>query len=319
MSLLAALRIRPNSKVRTPRTIGIAVVGVLALSLLTGCAVQAGSALVLDGATISEQSVQQSTAAFLTENTPTTPPTDADRAGLNRRQITYLVRHALIAKAAVAQHMTITTDQINAVKASVAQQSPHGSVAAGLELPASDEAGVLRDLVVLLSMAQALPAAGVAVQNVSVTAEGVQATTRDEAVALRSKFLANPNDLDAAVASNAKSLAKSPFSLIQNPGVGSVGLYQATSDRVVIVPNPPAYLVLRATGRTVATTPLTKAAFSAVLQPGQSGQAPSLSGFLDLGALLVSKYQPSTSIAVNPRYGVWDPASLQVVPGNDGL
>jgi hypothetical protein len=305
---------------RPARRVAAVLAAVLTMASVTSCTVQAGSAVVLDGTTVSEQSVQHDTALFIQENSPTTPLTDSDKAAINRSQINYLVRHALIEKAAAAQNIAVTDQQVEAMKAAVATQSPHGSVAAGLNLPSSDDAGVLHDLVALAAMAQALSGKGVPVQNISVTAEGVRAATRDEAVSLRSKYLAHPADLDAAIATaGTNTIARHAYNLVQNPGAGAAGLYQAVPDRVFILAQSSGYLVLRATSRTVTSTPLTAAAFAAVLQPDSSGAAPSLSSFFDLGALLVSKYQDATSIAVNPRYGVWDPASVQVVPGNDGL
>ena len=137
------------------------------------------------------------------------------------------------------------------------------------------------------------------------------AATRDEAVTLRSKYLADPAALDGAVqAAGTNGVAKNVYSLIKQPGVGADGVYQASSGEVTIVVDSGRYIVLRTTGRAVAAVTLT---------PTQITSATALGDVFNLGALLVSKYQDSAGISVNPRFGVWDPASLQVVPGNDGL
>ena len=44
-----------------------------------------------------------------------------------------------------------------------------------------------------------------------------------------------------------------------------------------------------------------------------------LGGKFDLGALLLGPYAEAAGISVNPRLGVWDPLTLQVIPGGSGL
>ncbi len=160
-------------------------------------------------------------------------------------------------------------------------------------------------------MVKALPAAGAPVADISVTAEGVPATTRDEAVALRSKYIADPAAMDAASAAAAdKGVPKTVYNLIQAPAAGAAGLYQPSTGAVAILSNATGWLVLRTTDRAVKPTALTQASFST---------AQNTSDVMDIGALLLVPYQDGAGISVNPRYGVWDPASVQVVPGNDGL
>ena len=169
----------------------------------------------------------------------------------------------------------------------------------------------MHDLVAVEEMVKTLPAAGAPVEDISVTAEGVPATTRDEAVALRSKYIADPAAMDAASASAAdKGVPKTVYNLIQAPAAGAAGLYQPSTGAVSILSNSTGWLVLRTTGRAVKPTALTEASFSA---------AQSVSNVMDIGALLLVPYQNGAGISVNPRYGIWDPASVQVVPGNDGL
>ena len=44
-----------------------------------------------------------------------------------------------------------------------------------------------------------------------------------------------------------------------------------------------------------------------------------LGGKFDLGALMLAPYAQQEGVTVNPRLGVWDPLTLQVVPGGSGL
>lgn len=292
------------------RTVAAGVVVMILAGSLTGCADYPGAALVVDGVSVSEASVQHDASAFIAQNATTTV-TDAEAANVNRAQITFQVRHALIAKAVRDKNIVITAAELTAAAATVKAQGTPTGLAAQLELPASQAAAVLYDVVALEAMVRALPAAGVSVQNVSVTAEGVPANTRDQAVELRSRFLADPAEMDAAVTAAASNgIARQVYNLVQAPTAGSAGLYQASPGGVVIFPNSRGYLVLRTSARTVISTNLTQASFSSVT---------GLPGVFDLGALLLAGYQAGIGISVNPRYGVWDPATAQVVAGNDGL
>ena len=295
---------------RRGRVVAAAAALAVAATTLTGCTVQAGQALIVDGHSISEQSVQHDTSSFVAANS-TAAITDSETASVNRAQITFAVRHALIAKALVAKGITET--QIAQATAALKAQGTTSGVAGQLQLPVSEEADALHDAIALDALVKAIPAAGVDVQNVKVTAESVSATTRDEAVALRSKFLADPATMAAAVAAAKTSSTATPngnFDLVTASGAAEAGLFLPTVGTVLIVPQQAGYLVVRTTGRTVDTQALTQDSFSSLT---------TLSQLFDVASLFLVPYEASTPIAVNPRYGVWDPASVQVVPGNDGL
>lgn len=275
-----------------------------------GCNSQPGAAVVVAGSTISESAVQQDTTAFLTQN-PSVAPTDATRALANRAQLTFRVRHVLIERALLAAGVTVTAAQVSSATASVqAQQSQ--LLAAQLDLPASAEPDVIHDLVALQALVGKLPASGVKIDDVTVSAQGLTAADRDQAVLLRSRYLADPASMDRAVASApaGQAVPRKTFDLLTQPDLGSTGLFQPSTGGVFILPQSDSYLVLRTTGRAVSTTSLDQSRFDSV-----SGVA----NAFDVGALLVSDQQASAGISVNPRFGVWDPASVQVVPGNSGL
>lgn len=291
--------------------------GIVGLALLTtvtttGCslATQAGSAFLYDGKSVSDASVQHDASTFAVEN-GATAVTAAETAGFNRAQITFAIRHALIARAIQARGLVITPAELAAAQAQVEAPGSTTNLTLQAGVPKAAEADVLHDVVALDALIKSLPAAGTPVSDVSVTAEGVPATSRDQAVALRSRFLADPASMDAAVtAAGTNGVPKTVYSLVRQPTAGAAGLYQPSAGAVVIVPGTSGYLVLRTSQRTVNTVSLTQATFGSV-----SG----LSALFDVGALLLSPYQGEAGISVNPRYGVWDPASLQVIPGNDGL
>ena len=289
-----------------------ALVG-LTLMTTTGCSIgnEAGSAYLVDGGSVSDASVQHDSSVFTQENVTTTP-TDVETASFNRAQITFAVRHALIAKALAAKGIVITDAELAAAQAQVTAPGADPNLPLQVGLPKAKEADVLHDAVALDELVKALPAAGAPVSDVAVTAEGVPAASRAEAVSLRSHFIADPGSMDAAVAAAGPTngVPKKVYRLLQTPAVGTAGLYQPSTGAVVIVPGSSGYLVLRTSGRSVISTNLTPAAFSSLA---------GLSSLFNVGALLLAPYQGAAGISVNPRYGLWDPASLQVVPGNDGL
>lgn len=302
-------RARPGA-VRHSRLVGVGLAAVLALTL-TGCDAGASNAAVVNGASIADVSIRQDSAVQVGAGTGTAVGSP-QISGLNRTDLTYRIRHALIVQAVEVAHLQISPDKLAAAQAQVKSQGAGTGLSGQLGLPASAEPDVIYDIVALNELVKALPANGVPVDNVSVNAVGVSAVSRDEAVALRSRYLAHPADLDADVAKAGDQLPvqKATYSLLQTPDAGPVGLYRATAGQLLIFPTAKGYLVLKATGRSVSTTPLTQAIF---------GSATTLSQFFDLGALLVATKVPAADVSVNPRYGVWDPASVQVVPGNDGL
>ncbi len=310
MALRVSLQVLAGRAGGRRRRLIAAGVGVaLAVGSLTGCTVSAGSAVLVGGNAVSEQSVQADTAAFISSQTVTTPPTPLEVAGVNRAQISYQVRHALIADALQAKGLVVSDAQIAALTAQLKTQGTN--IAQQLQLPPSESAGAIYDLLAIEALLKAQPAVGAPVGNVSVTAEGVPAPTRDEAVALRSKYLADPATMDTAVsAAGANGLPKDVYQVLTTPGVGPFGFYQPSTGGVVILPTSAGYFVVRTSDRAVHAGLLTETSLSA---------SKTVADYFNLGALLLVPYENGAHISVNPRYGVWDPSTVQVVPGNDGL
>ena len=123
--------------------------------------------------------------------------------------------------------------------------------------------------------------------------------------------MSDPAAMDRAVAAaGSQGVPSTKFDLLAQPQYGSTGLYGSAAGSVMILPTDQSYLVLRTTARQVSTATLDQTRFSSVRGAADA---------LDLGAVLVSRQQQAADISVNPRYGVWDPISLQVVAANSGL
>ena len=133
--------------------------------------------------------------------------------------------------------------------------------------------------------------------------------TRDEAVATRTKFLADPQAVDAAIKASAQPLQAQSLSVLKEPTVAPTGVFNAEPGDVILYPISNGYYVVRILERTVEPAMLT----AADLTPQQLG------GKFDLGALMLAPYAQQEGVTVNPRLGVWDPLTLQVVPGGSGL
>jgi hypothetical protein len=156
----------------------------------------------------------------------------------------------------------------------------------------------VRDLLRLERLASASPATGAPITNVTVRIDGVSVPTRDEAVATRTQFLADPGSVDAAIAASAQPLQPQTVSVLKNPTAAPTGVFNAQPGDVV-----------RILDRTVEP---------AVLTPDDL-TSQQLAGQFDLGALMLAPYAEQEGVTVNPRLGVWDPLTLQVVPGGSGL
>ncbi|GAA1997002.1 hypothetical protein GCM10009818_03900 [Nakamurella flavida] len=271
---------------------------------VAGCSQQMGSAAVVGGTAISDTTVQDGTAAVIAASG--TDPGDATRATVARTVATQAIRTRLLDSVARERGAQVSTGQVAAVVA----QAGTDALATQLQVSAADVPAAVRDILTLSALFEQLPPEGVAVTDVLVTVQGVQVATRDEAVAKRSAFLADPSALTAEIARGAQgAVDDEQLSLLAQPSAAPIGLYRAAVGSIVLYPSQTGYLVLRIVDRTEQPGTLTAAAVA--------DQPPTV--IRDLGALLLTGYAQQAGVSVNPRYGVWDSLALQVVPADDGL
>jgi hypothetical protein len=114
--------------------------------------------------------------------------------------------------------------------------------------------------------------------------------------------------VDGLVAASASPVQQT-FTILQTPTVAPTGVFAAEQGDVLLYPGPDGYFVIRIKSRSVEPAVLT----AADLTPQDLG------GKFDLGALLLGPYAEAAGISVNPRLGVWDPLTLQVIPSGSGL
>jgi hypothetical protein len=272
-----------------------------------GCSTQATAAATVGDQVISEQVIFDRTSALAAQaqSAGGSVPEPAALAELNRTQTTSAIRSRLLEVAAADRGVVVTDEQVNAALAG------GGATDAANQLgtPASQVDQTVRDLLRIEGLVPAATAPGVPITNVTVRIDGVSVTTRDEAVATRTKFLADPQSVDAAIKASAQPLQAQTLSVLKEPTVAPTGVFNAQPGDVILYPISNGYYVVRILERTVEPAMLT----AADLTPQQLG------GKFDLGALMLAPYAQQEGVTVNPRLGVWDPLTLQVVPGGSGL
>lgn len=281
--------------------------------LLAGCGTVPGAGVVVDGTRISEQTVQNRAQAYIDENAPdSTQVPDVTRALINQFQATDVVRHQLVLAAAKAERITITDQKINSF---ISQNDGAASIGNGLEVPKDAVHDAVYDYLVLEQLVAKIPAAGVDVTDISITVDVVPADDRDAAVAARSKYLNDPAAMDAAAAAARATNSQLPGgeeSLLTNAQDASVGIFSVPEGQIVLIPSSDGYYVVRVTKRTEKPAKLTKQALQTATSAG-------ISAYLPLASLLLGKYAAAKDVTVNPRFGQWDPETLQVVAANNGL
>ena len=164
----------------------------------------------------------------------------------------------------------------------------------------------VRDLLRLEGLAsKAATGGGVPVTNVTVTIDGVTVPSRDEAVATRTGFQTDPASADATIAASAQPLGVQTFSLLDNPSVGSVGVFNAAPGDVLVYPSQNGYFVVRI---------LDRSQEPGVLTPQIIQAAPDVAGIFDLGALLLVPYAQTVGRHRESAVGCVGPARAAGCP-----
>lgn len=266
---------------------------VAAAVLLTGtaCATSATSAAVVGDTVITEQSVFDQTAQAAGQADQ--PLTVEQMAFGNRLFTTQDIRSALLAEVAQERGVVVTDAQVNAAMAgSGSTTGPR-------------DAGSYRDLLLLEALLSGQGAEPFAYTNVTVTVDGARTSTRDQAIVVRKAILAVPAgaplpELDGADPFRGESLDLSavPDQLVD-------GVLSARPGDVLINEGTDGFYVIRVTDRSEQPAQVSA---TAILT------APNLGVQRQVGEIaLLQRYAEQVGVTVNPRMGVWDPVTLQVV------
>lgn len=276
--------------------------------LLTGtaCATSAADAATVGDQSISEQVIFDRTASVSeqVQQAGQPAPTELDLAALNRTQTTAAIRSQLWAAAAADYGVVVSDAEVN-----TAMSGASSGVTATTVTEQGEVGQLYRDLLSLQGVFTAAGARGVPVTDVTVRIDGATVPTRDEAVALRSSVLANPDGAAAVLAAAASPIPETEVGLVGRPALAPTGIFLAKPGDVLLYPQNGEFAVVRVLDRREAPTTVTATQL----------QAESIQNQLDLGALALQPYAAGQGVTVNPRIGVFDPLSIQVVPGGSGL
>lgn len=280
--------------------------------LLASCGTVPGAAVTIDGTEVSTQAVRDRVAEVAGADASADADTLAAQA---RSQLTTIIRHQLTRAAAEKNGITVSESDVNAY---IADYDDYQRSTAGaqdmntvLGVPADDLAAISYDLLVFNQLVAAIPDEGVDVTDVDVTVDAVPAATWADAVAARTKYLADPAAMDADAAA---ALAANPQlpggheSLLEQPQHAVFGIFSAAAGEILLVPQgTQGYLVVRITQRSEKPGKLTTQMI------GNAAQSAGLAGQIAIASLLLGPEAQETHIELNPRFGVWDPRIVQVV------
>jgi hypothetical protein len=273
-------------------------------AVATGCSgvSQPGSAVIIGDRAVSLETVQGQMQAALDK------PDQMSRLAADGRTpddvarglVTQQVLHDLVGREAAERRISVTDQQVDS---SLAEQGGTGSI---LENTFLDEAGLrerVRDQLLVAEMARGV------VGGLSVTADLVAATSREEADRTAQTLLAggpaadalfdNPDTAARAQTYQAVTAPDAAATVLFSTPVGGVAAFQPDPGRAT-------WIVLRITeSRTD------------VQSPPEAVAALSQADLTSIGYRLLQPVADEVGVTVNPRYGVWDPISLQVVAPED--
>lgn len=277
---------------RVGRISGLALSAVLVLGV-TACGTSPGAAVTIDGQSFSQTalSAEATTETGYDANDP-----DAI-ARANQNVASRYIRRQLLADAAKAQGVTVDQQQLAAAREDqgLAQTAPL------IGLPSGD----VEDLLLLDELMKKVPAEGIEITDVSVKVDLLTTASRAEAIALRAQ-LQNDRHADA-VASRAQGQTTT-WSVLTAPGVGFAGVFLASPGDVLLIPQPAGYAVIRVLSRSSAPGKLTRQLLATAVQSLSTDQPQP-----DAIWLVLAAQAQRASVEVNPRFGDWDPATVQVV------
>lgn len=293
---------------RPLRVLGIG--GALIL-LLAGCGVQPTTAASVQGAVISTESVDAGAQARLSTLAGLAADNPTNRYALiqaGRTQLTSDIQHTLLAR---------TTPSTPVDEATVQQaltQSGAATVASQLGVTEDRAPQALRDFLGLQALLVDSIAAKAPMPDIELTISGISYPTEPDAYTARTSYLADPASFDTAVtAAGAEGgFSGEQLTLQTAPKLVTTGIYSAPTGSLVVIPNGDSALLVRIEQRALTS----KVLDPAVLQNPQQG--PDIGAITAISGVLLAAAVPSSDVEVNPRYGVWDPVTAQVVPAVNG-
>jgi hypothetical protein len=271
-------------------------------AVVSGCAgapSQVGSAVIIGSTSVPIEQVQSRLDVALGK-TDTVAQLAASGVGppeIARDLVTRTVLHDLISRTAATERIAVSDADVDAAL----QQG--GGAEATLDqtiydLPALRER--VRDQLTAARYAQKVA------PGLTVTADLIAATSQDDAEQKARIVAAGGPAADALFAQNPDTSRRAmPYQAATSPEAASTVLFGLPPGRTAYFqPSPQGgWIVLRVTDRRTAPN----ADPSALANLGEADLA-------TIGERLLQPLAEQVGVRVNPRYGVWDPISLRVVP-----
>ncbi len=278
----------------------VAIVG----AVVSGCGggpSQVGSAVIIGSTSVPIEQVQSrlDVALARTDTIAQLADSGVGPPDIARDVVTRTVLHDLITRTAAAEGIGATEAEVDAALA----QS--GGAQAALDqtlydLPALRER--VRDRILAARYAQKV------VPGLTVTADLIAATSQDDAAAKARLLAAGGPDADALFAQSPDTSRRGmSYQAATSPEAAATVLFGlAPGATAYFRPSPQSgWIVLRVTDRRIEPN----ADPAAVASLGESDLA-------TIGERLLQPLAEEVGVRVNPRYGVWDPISLRVVPAD---
>jgi hypothetical protein len=269
-------------------------------AVVSGCGgpSQADAAVIVGDSVVSLESVQTQLTGAL-QRVPAGSLQQDTPSAIARDIVTNEVLHGLIERQSAAAGIVVSDADIDTF---IAQQ---GGADALLQNSILDTAGLrqqVRDHLLTAELARR------AVGGMQVTADLVAATSRQEAQQDAQKLAAGGPAADALLRDPQTSQRDSQYKAATTPEAADTVLFgMAVGDTVYFQPNPQqsTWIVARVTDRRD-DVPSDPAAVSQISQDQLAS----------IGKRMLQPVADQLGVRVNPRYGVWDPIQLRVVPAD---
>lgn len=215
---------------------------------------------------------------------------------VGRAVVSQMILHDLLATAAAQQNITVRDDEVDATIARAGGEQ----VLAQSTLDAGGVRERIRDQLIATRIAERQ------VDRLAVTADIAVVQSREEALALARTIAAGGPAADRALATAATAQRNQQIRPATTPQAALTPLIGIPAGDTAAFPisSQQGWVVVRVTERRT-DAPSAGPAAASRLDPDTLSEA---------GIRLLAPLAAQTGVTVNPRYGVWDPVTLSVVP-----
>jgi hypothetical protein len=278
---------------------------VLLAPLSVACSAQVGSAAVVGNVPISTSGVEAEVSTVAVVGSDTTIANLGDiniRVATGRTLLTNDIRHQLLVQSGKA--VPLTADEVTQTIATFPEADSVGTALGATPGTLNER---ISDAAVLRSLVLDAINSGTGVTGPTVTVDALSAPDLATAIADRTRYLADPALMTTAV--NEAAATKQGQLGLELPVLSyadfiPTGMYSVAPGQIVVAGGASSALVVRVVSRS--TGPLSLDATAASQLSTTQVNA--------IGAMILQqRISGLPAVQVNPRYGVWDSALLQVV------